>query len=162
MSHMTHFYVLLLAIGIGVIAGLRSMTAPAVVSWAAALHWINLSGTWASLVGNWITVGILTVLALGELFVDKQPKTPPRTAPPSFIARIVAGGFAGAVLGTAWGVTWSALGAGVIGAVVGTVVGYHLRGRASGKLGRDLPVALVEDVIAIGGGFAIAAVTAAL
>ena len=97
MSHMTHFYVLLLALGIGVIAGLRSMTAPAVISWAAALHWINLNGTWASWVGNWITVGIFTVLALGELFVDKQPKTPPRTAPPAFIGRIVAGGFAGAV-----------------------------------------------------------------
>ena len=32
---MTHFYVLLLALGIGVIAGLRSFTAPAVVAWAA-------------------------------------------------------------------------------------------------------------------------------
>jgi uncharacterized membrane protein len=162
MSHMTHFYVLLLALGIGVIAGLRSFTAPAVVSWAAALHWINLTGTWASWVGNWITVGIFTVLALGELFLDKQPKTPPRTAPPSFIARIVAGGFAGAVIGTAWGVTWSALGAGVIGAVVGTVVGYQARGRLAGKAGRDLPIALLEDIVAIGGGFAIAAVTAAL
>ena len=102
MSHMTHFYVLLLALGIGVIAGLRSFTAPAVVSWAAALHWINLSGTWASWVGSWVTVGIFTVLAVGELFLDKQPKTPPRTAPPSFIARIGSGAFAGAVIGTAW------------------------------------------------------------
>src|ERR1700753_2600537 len=100
MSHMTHFYVLLLALGIGVIAGLRSFTAPAVVAWAAALHWINLNGTWASWVGNWITVGIFTVLALGELFVDKQPKTPPRTAPPAFIGRIVAGGVAGGVVRT--------------------------------------------------------------
>lgn len=162
MSHMTHFYVLLLALGIGVIAGLRSMTAPAVISWAAALHWINLNGTWASWVGNWITVGIFTVLALGELFVDKQPKTPPRTAPPAFIGRIVGGGFAGAVVGTAWAVTWSALGAGVIGAVLGTLVGYQARGRLAGKVGRDLPIALLEDVVAIGGGFAIAAVTAAL
>ena len=67
MSHMSHFYVLLLALGIGVIAGLRSMTAPAVISWAAALHWINLNGTWASWVGNWITVGIFTALALGPI-----------------------------------------------------------------------------------------------
>jgi len=162
MSHMTHFYVLLLALGIGVIAGLRSMTAPAVISWAAALHWINLNGTWASWVGNWITVGIFTVLALGELFVDKQPKTPPRTAPPAFIGRIIGGGFAGAVIGTAWAVPWSAFGAGVVGAVLGTLVGYQARGRLAGKVGRDLPIALLEDVIAIGGGFAIAAVTAAL
>src|SRR6201992_1325495 len=162
MSHMTHFYVLLLALGIGVIAGLRSMTAPAVISWAAALHWINLNGTWASWVGNWITVGIFTVLALGELFLDKQPKTPARTAPPSFIGRLLFGGFAGAVVGTAWAVTWSALGAGVVGAVIGTMVGYVVRGRLAGALGRDLPAALIEDVVAVGGGFALAALTAAL
>jgi uncharacterized membrane protein len=102
------------------------------------------------------------VLALGELFLDKQPKTPPRTAPPAFIGRIVAGGFAGAVIGTAWAVTWSALGAGVVGAVIGTLLGARARGHLAGSFGRDLPAALLEDVVAIGGGFAIAAVTAAL
>ena len=49
---MTHFYVLLLALGIGVIAGLRSFTAPAVVAWAAYLRWINLTGRWDAWVGN--------------------------------------------------------------------------------------------------------------
>ena len=47
-------------------------------------------------------------------------------------------------------------------AVLGTLVGYQARGRLAGKVGRDLPIALLEDVVAIGGGFAIAAVTAAL
>jgi uncharacterized membrane protein len=162
MSHMTHFYVLLLALGIGVVAGLRSFTAPAVVSWAATLHWINLNGTWASWVGNLITAIVFTVLAVGELFLDQQPKTPPRTAPPSFIARIVAGGFAGAVIGTAWAVTWSALGAGVVGAVLGTLGGYQARGRLAKSFDRDLPAALLEDVVAVGGGIALAALTAAL
>ena len=159
---MTHFYVLLLALGIGVIAGLRSLTAPAIVAWAAFLHWINLSHTWASWVGNLATVIIFTVLALGELFIDKQPKTPPRTAPPSFGARIVSGAFAGAVIGTAWGYTWSALGAGIVGAVLGTLGGYQARSRLSAAYGRDLPIALLEDAVAVLGGFAIAAVTAAL
>jgi uncharacterized membrane protein len=162
MSHMTHFYVLLLALGIGVIAGLRSFTAPTVVAWAAALHWINLSGTWAAWVGHPVTVGIFTVLALGELFLDKQPKTPPRTAPPSFIARIGSGAFAGAVIGTAWAYTWSALGAGIIGAVLGTLGGFQARSRLSAAYGRDLPIALLEDAVAVAGGFALAAVTAAL
>src|ERR1700751_5607181 len=63
----THFYVLLLALGIGVVAGLRSMTAPAVVAWAAVLHWINLNGTWASWLGHPVTVAIITVLAVAEL-----------------------------------------------------------------------------------------------
>ena len=99
---MTHFYVLLLALGLGVVAGLRSLTAPAVVSWAAFLHWINLNHTWASWVGTLAAVIVFSVLAVGELFLDKQPKTPPRTAPPSFGARILLGAFAGAVIGTAW------------------------------------------------------------
>jgi uncharacterized membrane protein len=158
----THFYVLLLALGIGFIAGLRSLTAPAVVAWAAYLKWINMNNTWASWVGNLITVIIFTVLALGELFLDKQPKTPPRTSPPSFGARIILGAFAGAVIGTAWGYMWSALGAGVIGAALGTIGGYEARSRLSAAHGRDLPIALLEDAVAVLGGFAIAAVTAAL
>ncbi len=159
---MTQFYVLLLALGIGVVAGLRSMTAPAVVAWAGALHWINLNGTWASWLGHPVTVAIITVLAVGELAADKYPKTPSRTALPSFGARIALGAFAGAVIGTAWGYTWSALGAGAVGAVLGTLGGYQARTRLVASHGHDLPIALLEDAVAVLGGFAIAAVTAAL
>ncbi|HEY1841189.1 MAG TPA: DUF4126 family protein [Mycobacterium sp.] len=159
---MTHFYVLLLALGIGVIAGLRSLTPPAVLAWAAFLHWINLSHTWASWLGTLAAVIVFSLLAVGELFLDKQPKTPSRTAPPSFIARILLGAFAGAVIGTMWNFKWSSLGTGVVGAVLGTMAGYQARARLAGSVGRDLPVALLEDAVAVGGGFAIAAVTAAL
>lgn len=159
---MTHFYVLLLALGIGVIAGLRSLTAPAVVAWAAVLHWINLNGTWASWLAHPVTVTIVTILAVGELITDKLPKTPSRTAPPSFAARIALGAFAGAVIGTAWGFTWSALGAGIIGAVLGTLGGYQARTRLVASHGHDLPIALLEDAVAVLGGFALAALTAAL
>ena len=160
---MTHALVLLLALLIGVIAGLRSLTAPAVVSWAAFLKWINLNGTWAAWMGYLVTVVILTILAVGELVADKLPKTPSRTMPPSFIFRIVAGGFAGAVLGTAWGYTWGGLGAGVVGAVLGTLGGYAARTRlVAAHEGHDLPLALLEDAVAVLGGFAIAAAVAAL
>jgi uncharacterized membrane protein len=159
---MTHFYVLLLALGLGFVAGLRTFTAPAVVAGAASLQWINLHGTWASWLGHPVTVGIISVLALGELFLDKQPKTPPRTAPPSFIVRIASGAFVGAVIGTAWAYRWSSLGAGVIGAVLGTLGGYQARARLAAARGKDLPVALLEDAVAVLGGFALAAATAAL
>ncbi len=159
---MTHVYVLLVALLIGVVAGLRSLTAPAVVAWAAALRWINLDGTWASWLAHPVTVAVLTILAVVELVVDKHPKTPSRTALPSFGARIVLGAFAGAVIGTAWGYTWSALGAGVIGAVLGTLGGYQARTRLGASHGHDLPIALLEDAVAVLGGFAIAAVTAVL
>jgi uncharacterized membrane protein len=159
---MTHFLVLLLALFIGVVAGLRSLTAPAVLSWAALLHWINLNGTWASWMGNIITVIVLSILAVVELVGDKLPKTPNRTAPPVFVARIVLGAFAGAVIGTAWGYRWGGLGAGVIGAVLGTLGGYQARTRLAAAHGHDLSVALLEDAVAVVGGFAIAASTAAL
>ena len=157
---MTHALVLLMALLIGVVAGLRSLTAPAVVAWAAFLTWFNLHGTWASWVGNIITVIIITVLAVGELVADKLPKTPARTSPPAFGARIIMGAFAGAVLGTVWGYRWGGLGAGVIGAVLGTLGGYQARKRlVAARGGQDLPIALLEDAVAILGGFAIVAVT---
>jgi uncharacterized membrane protein len=156
----THALLVLLALLIGVVAGLRSLTAPAVVAWAAYIGWIDLHGTWASWLTNIIAVIIFTVLAIGELINDKLPKTPARTAPPIFAARIVTGGLAGAALGAWPHWTFTALGAGVIGAVLGTLGGYQARKRlVAATGGRDLPIALLEDAVAIVGGFAIAAAT---
>jgi uncharacterized membrane protein len=156
----THALILLLALLIGVVAGSRSLTAPAVVAWGAYLGWLDLHGTWASWMGNIITAIVFTVLAIGELVNDKLPKTPARTAPPIFAARIVTGGFAGAVLGAWPHWTFSSLGAGVVGAVIGTLGGYQARKRLAGATGgKDLPVALLEDAVAIAGGFAVAAWT---
>ena len=53
---MTQVLVLLLALLIGVIAGLRALTPPAVVAWGAALGWLPVDGTWAQWVGHPITV----------------------------------------------------------------------------------------------------------
>jgi uncharacterized membrane protein len=141
-----------LAFLIGVIAGLRSLTAPAVVSWAARLGWLHVENTWLAFLGFAATPYILSVLAVGELIADKLPKAPSRKAPPGFITRIVTGALSGAALG-ATGASWTiGLIAGLIGAVVGTLGGYEFRVRlvrATG--GKDLPIALLEDAIAIGG-----------
>jgi len=142
-----------LAFLIGVIAGLRSLTAPAAVSWAARLGWLHVENTWLAFLGFAATPYILSVLAIGELIADKLPNTPSRTAPPGFITRILTGALSGAALGA--GSSWMAgLFAGAVGAIVGTLGGYQLRVRlvkATG--GKDLPIALLEDVIAIGGAF---------
>jgi uncharacterized membrane protein len=160
---MTHFLVLLLALLIGVVAGLRALTAPAVVAWAAALHWINLDGTWVQWLAHPITVTVLTILAVLELITDQLPKTPSRKTAVQFLARLIIGAFTGAVIGTAWGYTFGGLGAGMIGAVLGTLGGYEARTRlVAATGGRDLPVALVEDAVAVAGGFAVAALTAAV
>lgn len=160
---MTHFIVLVLALLIGGVAGLRALTAPAVMAWAAALHWINLDGTWVQWLSHPVTVTVLTVLALVELVADLLPGVPQRTVAVQFIARILLGAFAGAVLGTAWNYTWSALGAAMIGAVLGALIGLGLRQRlVAANEDHDLPIALLEDSVAVLGGFAIAAFTAVL
>ena len=148
--------VYVLAFLIGVIAGLRSLTAPAVVSWAARWGWLHVESTWLAFLGFAATPCILTVLAIGELIADQLPKTPSRKAPMGFGARIVTGALCGGALGVTGGTLIGGLIAGVLGAIAGTLGGYECRVRlvkATG--GNDLPIALLEDAIAIGGAFLI-------
>src|SRR5256885_7578272 len=92
-------YPFILAFLIGLIAGLRAMTPPAAVSWAARLGWLHLENTWLAFLGYAATPYIFTVAAIGELVSDKLPKTPSRKETPGFIVRIVSGAFCGAALG---------------------------------------------------------------
>ena len=145
-----------LAFLIGVVGGLRALTPLAAVSWAARLGWLHLDNTWLAFLGFAATPYIVSVLAIGELINDKLPKTPSRKAPPGFIARIVTGTLCGAALGVASQSLLGAAVAGALGAVAGTLGGYEFRSRlvkAAG--GKDLPIALLEDVIAVGGAFLI-------
>ena len=154
---MTQVLVLVLALLIGVIAGLRAMTAPAVVAWGAMLGWIDVTDKWSEWIGHPITVTVLSILLVGELITDQLPKTPSRKVPPQFIARLITGGFAGAVIGSAFFHTFSAAGAGMVGAVLGTLAGAELRSRLSASNnGNDRPGAFIEDAIAVGGGFLVA------
>ena len=141
----------LAALLLGVIAGLRSMTAPAAASWAAALGLFKLSGTPLAFLAAPVTPWILTVAAVAELVVDKLPMTPSRKVPVSFGARIVTGGLAGAAVGAAAGALPIGIALGAVGAVAGTYGGAAARGRLAAALGRDLPAALIEDLVAVGG-----------
>ena len=84
---------------IGVVTGLRSITAPAGVSWAARLGWLHLENTWLAFLGFAATPYIISVLAIGELIADKLPKTPSRKTPGPFIFRVVSGALCGGALG---------------------------------------------------------------
>ena len=135
---------------IGLVAGLRAMMAPAAVSWAARLGWLNLQGTPLAVLGAAVTPWIFTVAALGELVNDKLPKTGSRKAPPALIARVLMGALCGAAVGAAGQALAAGLAAGAIGAVAGTLGGYEFRARLVRALGgKDLPIALLEDFIAI-------------
>jgi len=141
----------ILAFLIGAVTGLRALAPAAVVSWAAHLGWLHLQGTWLAFLGAAVTPYILSVLALGELITDKLPKTPSRKIPMQFGARIVMGALSGAALAASGGVWIAGLVAGIVGAIVGTFAGAELRGRLSLAVGKDLPIALLEDGVAIGG-----------
>ena len=139
----------LLALSIGIVAGLRTMTAPAAVSWAASLGWLNLHGSALAFMGHPWARWILLVLAVGELITDQLPTTPSRTVPVQFGARIVSGALTGTALGIAGGSAIIGGVLGVIGAVIGTLGGRAARGALATKFGKDWPAAILEDCVAI-------------
>jgi uncharacterized membrane protein len=149
--------VYLLALSIGIVAGLRAMTAPAAISWAAHLGALKLGGTWLAFLGFTWTPWIITLFAIGELINDQLPNTPSRKVPAQFGARIVMGAVSGAAIGA--GVAGSSWVFGLvicaIGAVIGTLGGAAVRGRLAAAFGRDLPAALIEDFVAIAAAAAI-------
>jgi uncharacterized membrane protein len=149
--------ILLLAFLIGVVAGLRTLTAPAAVAWAAHLQWLHLRNTPVALMGSTGAVVIFTLLALLELVIDKRPSTPARTALPGLIGRIVFGGLSGACL-AASGMASIPAGAllGAAGGVAGAFGGYQARTRLVRVLNLpDTVIACIEDAVAIGAGLII-------
>jgi uncharacterized membrane protein len=154
---MTPSQVLLLALLIGIVSGLRSVTAPAVVAWGAHLNWLSLHNTALSFMVSTAAVVIFTLLALVELIADKLPSTPSRTEPVGLIARILLGGLSGACVAVS-GAQSIVVGAvlGAVGGVAGAFVGYEARTRLVKALKvPDLVIALLEDAVAIGGGLLI-------
>ena len=85
--------------------------------------------------------------------IDKLPNTPNRTAPVGLIARIVTGGLTGACVSLGGGKSpFVGAGLGLIGGIVGCFAGFHARARLVKSLRQpDFNVALLEDLIAIGG-----------
>jgi uncharacterized membrane protein len=136
---------------LGLVTGLRSMTAMAVLCWFAYSGDLSLDGTWASWAGKLTTAIIFTVLALGEFIVDKLPKTPNRTAAGPLLARVLISGLVGAII--AVGLNGSGIEAVILcvgGALIGAFGGFLIRREIVLRLGcKDWPVALVEDVSAI-------------
>ncbi|HET9262994.1 MAG TPA: hypothetical protein VFO14_08125 [Vicinamibacterales bacterium] len=140
---------------IGVIAGLRAMMAPAAVSWAARIGWLNLVPTSLAFLGYAFTPWVLTALALVELATDQLPSTPSRTVPAQFGGRLVSGGVSGAAIGDAHGGLFIGLVAGIVGAVIGTLGGRACRAWLASAFGSDRPAAFIEDAVAIAGAFLI-------
>ncbi len=145
-----------LAIGIGFVAGLRSMTAPAAMSWGAYWGRLNLRGRALAFMGAPAAVWIFSILAAAEYVVDLLPQTPNRTEPASLMVRVVTGGLAGACVCASADVSaWAGMVLGAISGVIGAYAGFEARTRLVRRL--KLPgavIALGEDLLAIGSAYA--------
>ena len=145
-------FALLLAFGIGIVAGLRTFTAPAVIAWAAHFGWIYVHGSALAFMNSKWALVIFTAGALIEFVADLLPKTPARTAAVGLVARIITGGLSGACLACAGGtVLWIGFILGSLGGIAGAFGGYHARvGLVRGLRVPDFAIAIPEDIVAIG------------
>ena len=142
--------ILLCAFLVGIVAGLRSMLAPAIVSWFARQSLLDVSHTYLALMSYTITAVGFTVLAAFELVVDKLPQTPSRKQPLSFAVRILTGSLVGATVGASGDKILLGIVCGAIGAVIGTLGGAAARAKLAVIFGRDYRAAILEDLVGIG------------
>jgi uncharacterized membrane protein len=128
------------------------MTAPAVVSWAAASGRLALGNSPLALLDSARAEQTTRNLALGEFVSDKTPLLPSRLKPASLAWRLISGGVCGAAFSISDGENPRAGAAlGATGALVGSLVGYAWRTRVLPEWHiPDLPGALVEDALALG------------
>jgi uncharacterized membrane protein len=136
---------------LGLVTGMRSMTAMAVLCWFAYRGDLSLDDTWASWAAKLTTAIIFTVLALGEVVADKLPKTPNRIAPGPLLVRVVMGGLVGSIVAAGLnGSEFEGIILGVGGALIGAFGGFLVRREIVSRLDcKDWQVALAEDVTAI-------------
>ena len=152
---MTTGLVLFYAFLMGGVCGLRSMTAPAVVAWGARLGWLHGEGGLLGFFAHTITLVIFSLFAVGELVADKFSFIPGRTQPGPLGVRLIFGAACAAALCLAGGASVAAgVFLGALGALAGAFAGYTYRTRLGEKV-PDLALALLEDLIAVGGGFLI-------
>ena len=138
-----------LAVGAGVVTGMRSMSMLASLSRHLA-SWRGGSAVTRALTSP-RAANILTVLSVGELAADKAPFIPNRTDPPALTGRALIGGLCGVVIAERWG--GSQVGGALVGgaaAIGSTFLAYRLRTEAGARTGvPDLVWALVEDAIVV-------------
>lgn len=129
--------------GLGVVAGMRSLTAPALLrAWLSRQR--HLAPTPLE---HLVTPTVMSVIATGELVADKLPFTPDRTCPPSVAFRALSGALVGGSFCAAnrrSPVAGALLGA--AGAVAATYAAFHIRRFLVKERGLpDMVVALAED-----------------
>jgi len=146
------------AAALGLLAGLRSMSAPALITRVARRGQLAAKGSKLEFLNSTGALAGAIVLAAGEIVVDKLPKTPARIKPGPLTARAVSGALCGAILCSARKKSpWLGALYGALGAVGATYAAYHLRHAVKETLHvPDAVVAVAEDAVVAGSGFLIA------
>ncbi len=143
-------------LGLGVVAGMRSMTAPAALAHVLAGRTLAPRDQPARFLSSDRVARITALAAAGEYVGDKLPMTPDRTDAFPLFGRIGSGALVGAGVASARdeNVVVGAL-VGVAGALIGSFGGVWIRKALPGTLGLpDWPVALAEDALALSVGLA--------
>ncbi|MET0403850.1 MAG: DUF1990 family protein, partial [Cystobacter sp.] len=136
-------------LGLGVLAGIRGFSAPALLGFhfsrgPAALLPKSLS----RLSSPWVP-RTLAVLATGELIADKTPWIPARVSPPALVGRALSGALSGAAMARSKELTAAHAVLGAAAAVASAITFYALRQFATRRLGVPNVVAgLAEDAVA--------------
>lgn len=141
--------VFVLALLIGIIAGLRVMVAPLAIALRARVGLLDLHGSWLTFFGYRWTPLVLAILALGEIFNDKLRTTSSRKVPTQFAVRVLMGALCGAAVGIPSGQWIVTLLLGSSGAVLGTLSGSSVRAGLARAFRKDMPAALIEDVVTL-------------
>lgn len=142
------------AAAMGALAGMRSMSAPAMVSQVAKAGQMAMGHPELDFLHSPKTAYAMTALAVAEVIADKLPFMPKRTEAPALVGRAIAGGLSGAAILSSKRKSpiWGAV-AGAAGAIAAAYAFYHLRRVARDDWHvPDAVAALVEDAIVAGGG----------
>ncbi len=145
-------------VGFAALAGMRSMSAPALLAHLLSRHPTrNLRFSPLRVLQKPFVAGALKLAAAGEMVMDKLPNTPDRIAPPVLLGRLLSG----ALVGAAWykarqgrAGTGAVLGSLVAG--LATFVSYGLRVGISQRSGvPSAAVGVGEDALVLGCGAAL-------
>jgi len=131
----------------GFVAGMRSMTPIAVISWAARYRPPSSHTAAPSMLSSPAVSRVTLALAAAELLGDKMRSAPDRIIVPGMLARVVTGAVAGAAVAPRQD---RPLGA-VLGATVAVGAAYltfQLRKRAIRRNGQT-STGLIEDALAV-------------
>lgn len=135
-----------LALGLGVLTGIRSMTGPAWVIFATQHGALELPPEKLSWTKSDPAMKLAIALAAGEYVADKLPVVPDRTSAIPLLGRLGLGALCGAAVEFSFDRKWHTGAAlGTLGALLGAFAGFGYRKYIAERGLPDLPFALLED-----------------